>query len=157
MQTIKETRYLWMKWKLCEEKNHFGAARPRISTIPKTKLVTRHSYSHTSDVVVILLTLTRSPSWMLPNQVSYLKGSSIESFTLGSTPVIDFTWNKEHILVTARELVDLQFSLKPFIYRLTENLILLKIELWRVGVRTEVSLIRTVFYDRFSRIAQLFP
>jgi len=33
--------------------------------------------------VVIPLTLTRSPSWTLPNQVSYLKGSSMESFTLG--------------------------------------------------------------------------
>jgi hypothetical protein len=27
---------------------------------------------------------------MLPNQVSYLKGSSIESFTFGPTPKIDF-------------------------------------------------------------------
>jgi hypothetical protein len=28
---------------------------------------------------------------MLPNQVSYLKGSSMESFTLGPTPKIDFS------------------------------------------------------------------
>jgi len=27
---------------------------------------------------------------MPPNQVSYLKGSSMESFTLGPTPKIDF-------------------------------------------------------------------
>jgi len=30
---------LLTKWKLCEEKNHFGVAKPRIYTIPKTKLV----------------------------------------------------------------------------------------------------------------------
>jgi len=28
---------------------------------------------------------------MLPNQVTYLKGSSMESFTLGPTPKIDFS------------------------------------------------------------------
>jgi hypothetical protein len=50
-----------MKWKLYGEKNHSGAAKPRISTIPKTKLFTRHSYSHTSEAVVIPLTLTQSP------------------------------------------------------------------------------------------------
>jgi hypothetical protein len=42
--------------------------------------------------VVIPLTLTRSPSWTLPNQVSYLKGSSIDSFTLWPIPKIDFTY-----------------------------------------------------------------
>jgi hypothetical protein len=47
MLNIKKTRYLLTKWKLCEEKNHSGAAKPRTSTIPKIKLVTRHSYSHT--------------------------------------------------------------------------------------------------------------
>jgi len=31
----KKTRYLLTKWKLCEEKNHFGAAKPRNSTIQK--------------------------------------------------------------------------------------------------------------------------
>jgi len=62
MRKIKETRYLLTKWKLCEEKYHFGVAKPRISTIPKTKLVTRHPYSHILYAVVIPLTLTRSPS-----------------------------------------------------------------------------------------------
>jgi len=41
--------------------------------------------------VVIPLTLTRSPSWTLHNQVSYLKGYSIDSFTLWPIPKIDFT------------------------------------------------------------------
>jgi len=94
-----------------KRKNYFGAAKPRISTILKTKLVPRHSYLHTSDAVVISLTLTRSSSCTLPNQVSYLKESSMESFTLGPTPKIDFTRNKEHTLTTARELANLQFSL----------------------------------------------
>jgi len=40
-----------------------------------------------------------------------LKGSSMESFTLGPTPKIDFTRTIEHTLPIARELADLQFSL----------------------------------------------
>jgi hypothetical protein len=48
---------------------------------------------------------------MLPNLVSYLKGSSMESFTLGPTPEIDLTRTVEHTLAKARELADLQFSL----------------------------------------------
>jgi hypothetical protein len=35
----------------------------------------------------------------------------MESFTLGLTPKIDFTRTIEHTLATARELVDIQFSL----------------------------------------------
>jgi hypothetical protein len=31
----KKTRYLLTKWKLCEEKNHSGAAKPRNSIIQK--------------------------------------------------------------------------------------------------------------------------
>jgi len=42
----KKDKIFVKKWKLCEEKNHSGAAKSRISTILKTKLVTRHSYSH---------------------------------------------------------------------------------------------------------------
>jgi hypothetical protein len=40
--------------------------------------------------VVVPCSLTCNPTRMLPNQVSYLKGSSMESFTLGPTPKIDF-------------------------------------------------------------------
>jgi len=40
--------------------------------------------------VVIPCSLTCNPTRTLPNQVSYLKGSSMESFTLGSTLKIDF-------------------------------------------------------------------
>jgi hypothetical protein len=61
--------------------------------------------------VVIPLTIIRSPSWTLPNQVSYLKESLIDSFTLGPTPKIDFTGTVEHTPVTARELANLRFSL----------------------------------------------
>jgi hypothetical protein len=43
----KEDKIFVTKWKLCEEKHHSGAAKPRISTVLKTKLVTRHLYSHT--------------------------------------------------------------------------------------------------------------
>jgi hypothetical protein len=65
----------------------------------------------TPIAIVIPLTITQSPSWMLPNQVSYLKVSLMDSFTLGSTPKIDFTRTVEHIPTTARELADLRFSL----------------------------------------------
>jgi len=61
--------------------------------------------------VVIPLTLTRNPSWTLPNQVSYLKGSSMDSFTLGPIPKIDFTQTVEHKPTTTWELADLRFSL----------------------------------------------
>jgi hypothetical protein len=40
--------------------------------------------------IVIPLTITRSPSWTIPNQVSYLKGSLMNSFILRPTPKIDF-------------------------------------------------------------------
>jgi hypothetical protein len=35
MQKIKEIRYLLTKWKLCEEKNHFGAVKPNKFTIKR--------------------------------------------------------------------------------------------------------------------------
>jgi hypothetical protein len=38
---LKETDILLMKWKLNQEKNHSGAGKPRISTIQKTRLVTK--------------------------------------------------------------------------------------------------------------------
>jgi hypothetical protein len=46
--------------------------------------------SHSPDAVVVPCTLTCNPTRTPPNQVSYLKGSSMESFTLGPTPKIDF-------------------------------------------------------------------
>jgi hypothetical protein len=42
LQNLKETNILLTKWKLSEEKNHSKAAKPRISTIQKTKLVHRN-------------------------------------------------------------------------------------------------------------------
>jgi hypothetical protein len=38
---LKEIDILLTRWKLSQEKNHSGAAEPRISTIQKTRLVTR--------------------------------------------------------------------------------------------------------------------
>jgi hypothetical protein len=40
--------------------------------------------------VVVPCSLTCNPTRTPPNQVSYLKGSSMVSFTLGPTPKIDF-------------------------------------------------------------------
>jgi hypothetical protein len=44
-----------------------------------------------TDAVVVPCSLTCNPTRTLSNQVTYLKGSSMESFTLGPTPKIDFS------------------------------------------------------------------
>jgi hypothetical protein len=43
--------------------------------------------------VVVPWTLTCNPTRTLPNQVTYFNGSSMESFTLGPTPKIDFNFS----------------------------------------------------------------
>jgi hypothetical protein len=47
-------------------------------------------------------------------------------------------------------------SLEPFIYRLTENLILINFKIWQVVFRWSLSCVWTVFCDRLSRIVQFF-
>jgi len=110
---------------------------------------------------------------MLPNQVSYLKGSSMESFTLGPTPKIDLQRTVERTLTTARELANLQISLNTIsknyeilylilikyklIYRLTENLILIKFRLWQVASGRSLSCVQAIFCDRLSRITIFYP
>jgi hypothetical protein len=100
----------------------------------------------------------------------------MDSFTLEPIPKIGFTRIVEHIPATAWELADLRFSLntlskhygiryrihtiyKPralYLYRLTENLNLLKFGLWLSSVRTEVSHVQTIFCDRLSETAQFY-
>jgi hypothetical protein len=76
---------------LCtKEKNHFGAAKPRQSTIQKEKLVTKQSYLHTPDTVVVPLALTCTYTWTSLNQTSYLKSSSMDSFNLKLFSKLDF-------------------------------------------------------------------
>jgi hypothetical protein len=41
MRNLKETNILLTKWKVNYEKNHSRAAKPKISTIQKTKLDTK--------------------------------------------------------------------------------------------------------------------
>jgi hypothetical protein len=48
-------------------------------------------------------------------------------------------------------------SLGPSIYRLIENLNLLKFGLWLLSVQTEVNHVRTIFSDRLSETAQFYP
>jgi hypothetical protein len=48
-------------------------------------------------------------------------------------------------------------NLEPSIYRLIENLILLKFRLWLWSIRMEDSLVQTVFCNRLFKIAQCFP
>jgi hypothetical protein len=42
-----------------------------------------------TNAVVVPCSLMCNPTRTLPNEVTYLKGSSMESFTLGPTPKID--------------------------------------------------------------------
>jgi hypothetical protein len=42
---------------------------------------------------IVSCTLARNPTWTSLNQISYLKGSSMDSFTLGLLPKIDFNTN----------------------------------------------------------------
>jgi len=44
--------------------------------------------------VVVPWTLTCNPTWTPPNQVTYFNGSSMESFTLGILPKIDFNMSR---------------------------------------------------------------
>jgi len=143
MRNLSKTRYLLrsgnsMKRKTTSRQPNPGNPLSKNIASYKT-LVLTYPYA-----VVIPLTLTRSLSWTLPNQIFHLKGFLIDSFTLGLTPKMDFTWTVEHTLVTAWELADLLFSpntlskhyslsnsvqntsLGPSIYRLTGNLKLLR-------------------------------
>jgi hypothetical protein len=58
--------------------------------------------------MIVSTTLTRNLTWTPLNQISYLKGSSMDSFTLGLLRKIDF--NDKHsnnIMATLTELADL--------------------------------------------------
>jgi hypothetical protein len=74
MQNLKETNILLTKWKL----------------LSKEKPLRGRQTQKIHYVVVIPLTLTRTYTRMPPNQVSYLKGSSIDSFSLGLLPKLNF-------------------------------------------------------------------
>jgi len=163
MRKIKRQDICWRSGNSEKRKATPRQPNPR-TPLSKNKASYKALILTKSIAVVIPLTITQSPSWTLPNKVSYLKGSLMESFTLGPTPKIDFTRIVEHTPATARELADLRFSLntlskhygiryrihtiykpiEPSIHRLIENLNLLKFELWLSRVRTEVSLVPTV-------------
>jgi hypothetical protein len=66
-----------------------------------------------TDAVVVPCPLTCNSIRMLPNQVSYLKGSSMESFTLGPTPKIDFRCSAAHLWRLQRDL-ELLWALVEF-------------------------------------------
>jgi hypothetical protein len=88
----KEYRYFGDKVKiLCtKEKNYSGADKLKKSTFQKKKQVTKQSYSHTPDAVVVPWTLTRTYKWEPPNQTACLNGSSIDSFNLELLSKLDF-------------------------------------------------------------------
>jgi hypothetical protein len=50
-----------------------------------------------TDAVVVLFSLTCNPTRTFPNQVSYLKGSSMEFLTLEPTSKIDFSCSTAHL------------------------------------------------------------
>jgi hypothetical protein len=56
------------------------------------------------------------------------------------------------------DIESIQFkSLEPSIYRLNENLNLMKIGLWLSSIRKEDSYVWMVFYDYLSETAQFYP
>jgi hypothetical protein len=57
-----------------------------------------------TDAVVVLCSLTCNPTRTLPNQVSYLKGSSIEFLTLEPTSKVDFSRSAVHLKRLQRDL-----------------------------------------------------
>jgi hypothetical protein len=57
-----------------------------------------------TDVVVVPCSLTCNPTQMLPNQVSYQKGSSMEFLTLEPTSKIDFSCSASHLKRHQRDL-----------------------------------------------------
>jgi hypothetical protein len=56
------------------------------------------------DVVVVPCSLTCNPTRTLPNQVSYLKGFSMEFLTLEPTSKIDFSCSAAHLKRLQRDL-----------------------------------------------------
>lgn len=75
------------------------------------------------DAAIIPCTLTCTYTRTLPNQVFYLKGSSMDSFSLGLLPKLDFTQVTHQ--KTLRELADLHnfyvntlFKLKRIKYQI---------------------------------------
>jgi hypothetical protein len=100
MWNLNKTRYLlrsenFVKRKTTLEQSNPGTPLYKNKDSYKT-LVLTYPYA-----VVIPLTLTRSLSLTLPNQISYLKGFLMDSFTLWLTPKIDFTRTVEHTSATA--------------------------------------------------------
>jgi hypothetical protein len=60
-----------------------------------------HTYP---DAAIVPCTLTHNPMWMLPNQVSYLKESSMDSFSLELLPKLDFVQTRNTHRVALKEL-----------------------------------------------------
>jgi len=105
---------LLTKWKETQLKEKsLRAAKPRIFIIQKTRQGTKHSHSHTRYAVVIPCTLTCTYTQTSSNQVSYLKGSSMKSFSLGLLSKLDFKGWSNHISTTLRKLTNSVFALTP--------------------------------------------
>jgi hypothetical protein len=66
-----------MKWKLFEpkDKNHYGAAKPKKSTIMKKQQITRSLYSQ-PFAVVTLLNYNKQPTYLLLSQTLRESSSS---------------------------------------------------------------------------------
>jgi hypothetical protein len=57
-----------------------------------------------TDAVVVPCSLMCNPTRTLPNQVPYLKRSSMEFLTLESTSKIDFSYNAAHLKRLQRDI-----------------------------------------------------
>jgi hypothetical protein len=104
MRNLKETNILLTKWKVLSREKPLRGSQTQDIHNSKNKASYKAIALTYLDAVVVPWTLTRTYTWTLLNQVSYLKGLSMESFSLGLLPKLDFTGWLNHTINTLREL-----------------------------------------------------
>jgi len=107
MRKVNNELFWWRSGNfLYQRENSFEVDKPKKSTIQKKKLVTKQSYSHTPDAVIVPLNLTRTYMWTPLNQTSYLKSFSMNYFSLDLISKLNFKgWS--HHTNTLKELAHL--------------------------------------------------
>jgi len=84
MRKIKRQIFCWQSGNSLKRKTTPGQPNPGYPLFRRqSKYI--NSNTHIPDAAIVSSTLMCNPTRTRPNQVSYLKGSSMESFTLGPT------------------------------------------------------------------------
>jgi hypothetical protein len=90
MRKWKRQIFCWRSGNSINKKTTPGQANPWYPLFRRQSLYI-DSITHIPDAAIVSSTLTCNPTQTPPNQVTYLKESSMESFILGPTPKIDFS------------------------------------------------------------------